>query len=360
MHYDRTVDDDTIQRMIAQIQPTWNATDATAATAGQHIVYLLTVDTPDGTRECVLKATPDGKQATCDTEARMLAIVDHHTTVPVPEVIGAVDAHPELPAPFFLAERVPGRDFDRTDIGTLTASQLDGLARSSGRYLASLHEHLTLDGYGYVGVEYEEPLDGGRPTPDPEHLAVSDPTDDWTACLHASVDGIVDGLAETRFADLQATVEPAIEAAIESVADPSEPAVCRIDHSLDNVLVDPESAETAAFLDWEFQFAGTAAYDLGFVRRSLAGGSWSFTPAAPTRRERIETALLAGYREGGGDVVADRFIRNRDAYSLLVECHELVNFDDALDVFDVAEDRRDAAADRLRAVVRDRCARVEE
>jgi Phosphotransferase enzyme family. len=156
------------------------------------------------------------------------------------------------------------------------------------------------------------------------------------------------------------TVAPAVDAAIDAIDDQSGPAVCRIDHSLDNVLVDSDSGETTAFLDWEFQFAGTPAYDLAFVERSLAGGAWGFTPDAPTRHERVREALLAGYRDAGGDAVADRFRANRDAYALLVDAHELFNFEDALDVFDVPEPQREAAADRLRATVRDRCERVTE
>ena len=359
MIYDRTADSDTIQRMVQQIEPNWRVVDARPATAGQHIVYLLTVETGNGTRDCVLKATPDGKPATCDVEARMLTIVAEHTTVPVPEVFGAVDEHPDLPAPFFLSERMPGEDFDRTGLGDLPDRQLDALARSSGRHLASLHALDAVGDSGYVGVKYDEPLSGGRPSADTDQLVVADPAADWVECLRSSVEGVVAGLDETRFADLQETVAPAVEAAIEGVDDDADPAVCRIDHSLDNLLVDPETGETTAFLDWEFQFAGTPAYDLAFVTRSLSGGAWSFTPDPPDRHERIRDGLVAGYRDAGGEKVVDQFATNREAYQLLVDCHELFNFDAALDVFDVAEPQREAAADQLRGTVRDRCSRWE-
>ena len=359
MNYDRTADSDTIRRMVQHIEPDWRVADATPATAGQHIVYLLTVETPAGPRDCVLKATPDGKPGTCDVEARILAIVAEHTTVPVPEVFGVVDEHDALPAPFFLSSREPGADFDRTGLGELTDDRVDALARSSGRQLARLHAMDALDGYGYVGVAYDEPLSGGRPSADTDQLVVTDATEDWTTCLRASVEGVVDGLGETRFADLQSTVAPAVETAIDTVEDPADPTVCRIDHSLDNLLVDPDSGETTALLDWEFQFAGTPAYDLAFVERSLAGGSWSFTPDAPDQHERIRAGLVAGYREATPDTVTGRFESNRTAYRLLVDCHELFNFDDALDVFDVPESQREAAADRLRAAVRERCSRWE-
>ncbi|WP_440990721.1 phosphotransferase family protein [Haloarchaeobius baliensis] len=359
MNDDRTVDSETIQRMVQHVEPNWRVAAATPATAGQHIVYLLTVETPAGTRDCVLKATPDGKPATCDVEARMLAIVAEHTTVPVPAMFGAVDEHETLPAPFFLSSREPGADSDRTGLGDLSGDRVDALARSSGRQLASLHAMAAVDGYGYVDVEYDEPLSGGRPSADTDQLVVTDGADDWIDCLRASVEGVVGGLEETRFADLQTVVAPAVEAAIETVEDPDDPAVCRIDHSLDNVLVDRETGAVTSFLDWEFQFAGTPAYDLAFVERSLAGGTWSFTPDAPDQHERIRAALLDGYREAGSDVAADRFESNRDAYALLVDCHELFNFDAALDVFDVGVPDREAAADRLRATVRERCARWE-
>lgn len=357
---DRTADSDTIRRMVQQIEPNWRVVEATPATAGQHIVYLLTVDTGDGPQECVLKATPEGKPATCDVEARVLAIVAEHTSVPVPGVFGVVDEHPDLPAPFFLSSREAGDDFDRTGLGELPDGRVDALARSSGRHLAGLHALDAVDDYGYLGVEYDDPLAGGQPSADTDQLVVADPAGCWTDCLRASVEGVVAGLDETRFADLRTTVEPAVEAAIEAVDDPDDPAVCRIDHSLDNVLVDPETGAVTSVLDWEFQFAGTPAYDLAFVERSLAGGSWSFTPDGPDRHERIRSGLVAGYRAAGGTEVANRFVANRATYALLVDCHELFNFEAALDVFDVAEPDREAAADRLRETVRERCSRWEQ
>ncbi|WP_439025656.1 phosphotransferase family protein [Haloarchaeobius sp. DT45] len=355
MTYDRTVSDETLTRMVQHIEPTWTVSDATPATGGHHIVYLLTVETETGTRACVLKATPPGKDPMCDVEARMLAIVGENTTMPVPEVFGVVEQHDDLPAPFFLASTLPGEDYQRTEHARLSAIDLETLARSCGRHLASLHELDLVSGYGFVGVEYDRPLSGERPSGDPDQLVVRDPTDDWQACLRESAESIVAGLPDTRFADLAATVEPALDAHIDALSGRFDPVVCRIDNSIDNLLVDPETNEVSGFLDWEFQFAGTPAYDFAFVAHSMAGGAWAYVPDVPNHESTIRHGFLDGYREVGPAHVIAQYEDHGECYELLASCHAMWNFDTAMDQAGATPDQTEGAATALAETVRTLC-----
>ncbi|MCT9095934.1 phosphotransferase family protein [Haloarchaeobius sp. HME9146] len=347
MKYDRTVSDETLTRMVQHIEPTWTVSDATPATGGHHIVYLLTVETETGTRDCVLKATPPGKDPMCDVEARMLAIVAANTTMPVPEVFGVVDEHGDLPAPFFLASTLPGEDYQRTELARVADVDLETLARSCGRHLASLHDLDLVSGYGYVGVEYDRPLAGDRPSSNPDQLVVRNPTDDWKSCLRDSVEAIVEGLAETRFDNLVGGVEPALDGRLDRLSGRFDPVVCRIDNSIDNLLVDPETSEVTGFLDWEFQFAGTPAYDLAFVTHSMAGGAWAYVPGVPNHEATIRRGFLDGYREVGPGHVVEQYETHGECYELLALCHAMLNFETVMEQADATDEQRDGAAEAL-------------
>jgi hypothetical protein len=102
MNFDRTLSTDAITKGVQLIEPTCDVVGATSAEHGHHIVYFLILATGDGKQRAVLKATPDGKSPVCGEEARMQAILDAHTAIPIPEVFGVVDSHDDLPAPFLL------------------------------------------------------------------------------------------------------------------------------------------------------------------------------------------------------------------------------------------------------------------
>lgn len=84
MNFDRTLSTDTITEAVQQIKPSWEVIDTTAADHGHHIVYFLDIQTEAGEQRAVLKATPEGKSPVCDKEARMQAILDVHTNIPIP------------------------------------------------------------------------------------------------------------------------------------------------------------------------------------------------------------------------------------------------------------------------------------
>jgi len=353
---DRTIPHAQITELLDRVEPTWTVESATPASDGSHVVYFLDVATPDGPRECVLKATRPDQDPVCDDEARILATLDAHTDLPVPAVFGVVEDDPDLPTPAFVASVLPGANHSRTALSGFEPDAVRELGHSTGRLLAAPHGFDAVDAYGFVGADHDASLDGGRPRADPDQITVWDPTDDWLDYLRGEVERLDDALGASRFADLREAVVPALDARIDDLTGEFRPTLCRIDQSLDNSLVDPESGAITGLLDWEFCVAATPAYDLAFVEHTLAGGHWPLLPDVRDDSELIREGLVAGYREAGPARVVDQFHSNRECYALLVEAHSMANFDAWFDLRgSVSDERRETAAETLRQRVRRYC-----
>lgn len=350
MQYDTTLSTEQCRRMLAAVEPEWTLRQAEHVDAGHHTVYLLTVRTPAGTESVYLKATPPGKPPTVSLEARLLAGIGGQSPIPVPTVLGVVDEHDECPAPYVLLSAVSGRNYSRKDLPSVSDGDLRRLARRSGRYLTDLHALDAVDGYGFL-THVGPRRTGERPADDFSTVAVIDPTDDWRTCLRNWADGTLSRLAETRFADVVSEAEPVLAARIDSLQGPFEPVLGRVDHSIENVLVD--DTEIRAFLDWEFTLAATPAYDLTCVAWSLAGGPYQFSHEDVERRPLVRDALLDGYldRHSGGTV--DQYHANRPCYELLSTLRSMVHLEDWYGLFDLGH-RVDDAAAQLRMELDDR------
>ena len=350
MSYDRTIPHEMITEMIQQIEPSWEIRKATPAVDGYHIVYHLDIAMETGRKQCVLKATPPEMSPTCDDEARLLAILHAHTSLPVPEVLGSVDEHEHLPTPFFISSTLSGANYNRIELSEFSESAVERLAHSTGRHLATLHE-ITVDAYGFVDVDADETLDGGQPSATVEQLVVQEPTHSWIEYLTDERDRILTGLDGTRFGDLCPMVRPVLDAQIDCLSGEFDAVIARIDQSLDNVLLDPETSAVTGLLDWEFCVAATPAYDLAFVEHSLSGGHWKYLPGVSDHRETIRSALLDGYREVGLSRIVEQFHDNCACYALFADLHTMINFEDWFDQFDAAEvtdEQRKKAATTLR------------
>lgn len=346
--------DETIAAIVQHVEPAWDLKRARPSTAGGHIVYHLDVATGAGTRQCILKATPTEQSPTCDEEARLLAILDRQTELPVPEVLGVIDEHEQFPTPLLLTAALPGGNYDRTALADFEDDAIRTLARSTGQHLAELHAFDAVDAYGFVGVEPRETLDGGRPSAGSAQITVQDPAADWPEYLDSEASRVVPALEETRFGDLAPSVRPVLEDGIEALTGPFEPVIGRIDQSLDNVIVDPESTAVRGLLDWEFCVAVTRVYDLAFVEHSLSGGHWSYLPELPDHRETIHDSMIEGYCEVSQESVGRQVADNYDYYRLLAEVHSMCTFESwftDLDIVAGNDEQLDAAAAALRTRV---------
>lgn len=352
MNFDRTLPIDAITEAVQQIRPSWSVVTATAAEHGHHIVYFLELDTAGDDQRAVLKATPDGKSPVCGKEARLQAILDAHTAIPVPEVYGVVDEHDSLPAPFLLQSRLDGGSYRGDIIRELSTSDVERLAHSTGRYLADLHSVDAVDTFGIVSAESTEILTGQRPSSDLSQVGVEDATDSWVTYVDDSATQLVAALEDTRFAGERKRIEPVAATCAENLVGEFDPAIARIDNAIDNLLLDSETYEVTGMLDWEFCVAATPAYDLTFVVNSLVDGYWSLLPNTPDHHETAQASLLAGYKEAGSSRVIEQFHANRGCYNLLADLHLMLNFDSWFDLIDIEDEQRDYAVERLRTRLR--------
>ena len=136
-----TVGDADVAGMVATCRPEWRVTAYERADEGTDFVAFVDCETPAGPREAVLKATTAGfvRPEVARAEPRLYELVGRETSIPVPEVYGAVDAHDEFPAPFYLLERVGGENHE-SDPTVLAADVRERVCRDAGANLADLHE----------------------------------------------------------------------------------------------------------------------------------------------------------------------------------------------------------------------------
>lgn len=286
---------ETLQRMVGLVDPAWRVREATPAERGFCAVYRLAVETPTSTRACFLKASPDGTESGIPADARILAVLGEHTAIPVPEVLGVVDDHPELPAPFHLTAAMVGSDLPYEAVGRVSDSVLRTVARAVGRHLGELHRVDAVESFGYVDRARTRPLDGERPSGSVAELAVLEGVDSWPAYLRGYVGRELERHADTRFAGLTPRLEAWFEERIEGLTGPFSPVLGRNDHGFHNLLVDPGTGEVTAMLDWAYTLAVPPAFDLAFAEYLFGGAFLSALPDVPDRQNLVREALSAGY-----------------------------------------------------------------
>ena len=360
MDVDRTVPRATIAEMVEFVDPSVTLLEAELATAGHLPVYHLVVETEAGKGEWVVKATPEDASSGVATEARLLAIVDEHTSIPVPRVVGVVDDHESLPAPYLVMERAPGENLPKRAIGELSDDALAHIAYESGGYLAALHALDGPSGYGLVTVDTPTTYAGGRPSTSLDQLAITDlqgvsssDQSAWPEVFRTWCDDTLDRHASTRFGDLTGQIRPVVDTLVDELDGPYTSVIARVDHGLHNILVEPDNGRITGVIDWAFTLSVPPAYDLACVEANLALGPWSMHPSTPDRRWLVQENLYEGYRvearsEGDGQID-----RNRSVY-MLIAVLRAMNHLDAMPEFVMAgatEAEVDASAQAYRQLV---------
>jgi aminoglycoside phosphotransferase (APT) family kinase protein len=345
---DRLCDTDTIERMVRLVDHDWTVRRDTSEASGRHFLHRLCVDTPSGSRECILKAPEDDVEFCA--EARLLTVLGTETDLPVPAVLGVVDKHETVPTPFFVMEPLPGDSIHKTKTDTLSRSTLRQIAVSSGRHLATLHDLNAVDTYGVITVNRTETLSGGRPAGRLDQLTVPEGDRFWPTHVETSIEGILDNLPDSRFEGIIPDVRSVVGSLVTELrADgPFEPVVGRVENSLDNILIDAATGEVTGMLDWEFVATMTAANDLVLAEFWLSGGPWGLLPSTPDYRQLIRTDLLEGYRNVGCGQVVEEFHSHRDLYELLQSLRTMLLFDGMFDPLGATEEQREKAAAMLR------------
>lgn len=315
---DRDVPDEDVRGMVAHIEPDWAVQHIERSPHGTDFVATLAVETPGGDRTVVLKATtadlvpPEVARA----EPRLLDLVDRETSIPVPTVFGYCDKHDEYPAPFYLLSHVEGSNFEG-DGAELTPRVRENVVRQAGHHLAELHALGTLSGVGRVGVRDGElaVLEGDgftRYDDFREYLR-----DDLTETLDSLEDGgFFPEMADDRerFADLVPDLRGYVAETVPALPDPDPPTYSHNDYRYGNLLVDPETGEVRAVLDWANLLAGDPAYNLAITESLL------LTPDRdePTRTDELRQLFRIAYVEARGDWAFDSAVRERMRFYRLV------------------------------------------
>ncbi|MFC4549035.1 MULTISPECIES: phosphotransferase family protein [Halorussus] len=346
---------DVLGRMVREVRPEWTLRAATPAEEGTDVVYFLTVDTGEGTRECVLKACEFLDPEAFRPEPYLLDLLDRRTSIPVPGIVGAVDDHDDLPAPFFLMERLDGevREGDARD---LAPEAMERIARDAGRNLGRLHRLGEFERFGPLRLAgYADESATGRNEArgeTPRRFAAGDRTltlgestrDSWRERFEEVIDSCLDNV-EARFEDLVPDLRAFVADRLDAL-DRSFPAVIgHDDYRLGNLLVDPETGETHAVLDWGNVATMEAQCELVDVEQYLC--EWA--PHDDPLRERVRASLLAGYRETNEIDRDDDYERRRELYLATSRLSPMVCF--SLWNEGAGEDAREATAKKHREAV---------
>lgn len=331
--------------MVRTALPGWTVESVERIDGGRNAVYEVVVATEGTTRDLVLKARTEAPAGTFEPEPFLLDALARRTAVPVPSVLGAVVDHETHPS-FFLMERRDGVSLSE-GLDGLAATERDGLARTVGRYVGRLHLLGSFDRFGPLRVERADPeaesgrgggeprvdpppdsagggpagvpgsrSDGGRAAPprvgvsagagsprawyEPVEQGIEEPGfaigvvetghDDWASRLRELASTALAAL-DGRFGDLRAEVRAALAAV---PAPEAEPVLAFGDVA--DLLVDPDTGDPTAALDFEGATTTAARYDLVAAVDRLSG--WA--PPGSDRRRRVREGLLVGYETTTG------------------------------------------------------------
>lgn len=333
----------TVRRMLRAAGVTAGVDAVTPTERGFSAVYR--VETDKGT--LYLKAAPEGQSGGIPSESRIQAVLRKHTSVPVPAVRGVVDSHDSLPAPFFVMERCPGEELPYEHLAEFDDDAMRRLARDTGRYLGELHD-IDVDGFGHVRHDGPD-LDGTVPSGDPAVLRSDERRPDWPSYLRARVEAELDGTDESRFAAVASELRTQLDAVVDALDGPFEAVLGRNDHGLHNLLVDPETGDITAMLDWAYTLAVPPAFDFEFAVYLYGGSFLAGLPEVRDRRPLVREAMVAGYREVAPERV-DAVATPTPAYELVAMARMLRDFHN----LDLSASDAERCAARVRADVRGR------
>lgn len=321
----RPISDSTLESVLRTVTPAWDLREAAPTDRGFCSVYRIEAVGAGTTRELYLKASPDGREWGIPTEARLQAVLEAHTAIPVPPVLGVTDESETLPTPHYLMAALPGESLAYERVGQLGDDALGRLARETGEYLAELHSITTLDGFG--GVRHDGPaLTGGRPDGDLERLTVRDPFENWSSYLREYVDRELDRHTTSRFSELTPELKRWFSRRIDELEGPFEPVLGRNDHGLHNLLLDPESGEITAMLDWGYTLAVPARFDFEFAVYLYSGAFLAGLPDVRDRRPLVRESMSSGYRTVAPEC-ADVFATTTPLYEATAMLRIMNDFD---------------------------------
>jgi len=263
--------DSVVDAIVADAFPDTHATGVTPTRSGnnkQTVVATLA----DG-REVVIQYRELG-YGSLEPEGEVTRVVRAETDVPVPRVLacGELDNHS-----YVVTALVDGTNLHH-EFEALSLADRRSVAAALGRYLGTIHETFTFDGYGAITV-------------DDDRLHVESPTRDWRSWLRRYLD---DGLAafQPPLTDLVDPIRDAVHTGIDRLPDQPTPRFYPWDYRPGNVLVaGPQGPTIAAVIDWGDPLA--AHRELSIANTEYLVADWYADPAAA---DELRAAYHDGYR----------------------------------------------------------------
>jgi aminoglycoside phosphotransferase (APT) family kinase protein len=343
----------TVRKQVAVVDPTVTVETVETVERGRSAVFAVTVRRDGETADWFLKLAPDGEDGGIPADARLTALLGDRTDVPVPAVHGVVDDHPDLPTPYAVTGAVEGQALDYAEVGWLSDDAVRRLARETGAALGQLHAIDAVESFGLVRPADDRSYTGERPAGGVADLAVAG-TDSWTDWLGSWLDRELDRHADSRFGDLTPDLRSWADSRLsaggdsdrEGIGEPERPVLGRNDHGLHNLLLDPETGEMRAMLDWAYTLAVAPAFDLHYAEYIYGGRYLAGIEGLSDRQSLVREALLAGYRAVAPERV-ERVVEPRPLYDLLASMRVMIDFD--LLAPQLPEGTSGAVAERLRA-----------
>jgi Ser/Thr protein kinase RdoA (MazF antagonist) len=206
--------------------------------------------------------------------------VADRTELPVPKILVFKDAPGFEVEPYFVTQRIEGENL-AASIGELDEETREQVIGHAGKILGDLHANVRFEGFGRLA------LDDGR-------LIVDEFSWDWQEFFREMVEGYIDRLESTPFADLQEEASEYLAGCIEHIDSTGPPRLVHDDFRPANMLFDPSKEDPiTAVLDWQFALAAEAEYHI--ARTEFLFIDPAFRDAET--RQRLRERLYEGYRE---------------------------------------------------------------
>lgn len=340
----RDLSEATVREQVAVVDPTATVETVESVERGRSAVVAVTVERGDETVGWFLKLAPEADDGGIPADARLSTLLGDRTDIPVPGVHGVVDDHPDLPTPYVVTTAVDGAALEYAEVGWLSDDALARLARETGTALGQLHALDAVDSFGLVRPAEDRSYTGERPAGGVDDLAVDGP-DSWTDWLDSWLARELDRHADSRFGDLTPELRSWAESRLSAVEEPTRPVLGRNDHGLHNLLVDSETGEMRAMLDWAYSLAVAPAFDFHYAEYIYGGRYLAGIEGVPDRQSLVREAMLAGYRSAAPEV-AETVAEPRPLYDLLASMRVMIDFD--LLAPQLPDGTSEAVAERLR------------
>lgn len=284
-----------VREAVTGVAPDAAVRDVTPVEEGKNSVYVVTVEDDRDRRDLVLKVGDHHFAAGCRAEPHVLDAVAERTEIPVPEVLGTGHFGDD---PYFVAERAPGKTLEG-EPERLSPDAFEAVCVEAGRNVGKLHAAFPAGACGLLGVER-----GGN------DLEFVREFPDWPTHFEAWLTHNAERLADTRFGDLVPVLKERAATMAGQLRElgPFDAVVTHGDYRLGNLLVDPETGETRAVIDWATPTAVPAVHELAVTEAILL--DWPAFDEARQRRLR-ERFYDAYRRENPGVLDRDGFEAHR-------------------------------------------------